>query len=184
MVQPRAAFAIALLLPVLSFGQDRYFTRNGEISLGCATSMGDVFAVNHLATSIFDPKTASLEVSVLVKTFEFEKASMQDQFNNELMESDQFPKATFAGNVLGLADGMFSKPDTLMLLVAGDFTVHGKSRKLVERTQWVVSADGTVRAYCRFKVLMSDHGIQVPTLLKDVLPNEVELLLVLDYGKL
>ena len=184
MVRQRVFLWVLVLLPVCSYGQDRYFTRNGEMSFDCGTSMGDVYAANHLATSMFDPSNASLEVSVLVKAFEFEKVAMRDQFNKELMESDQFPKATFTGKVLGLADGMFSKSDTLMLLVAGDLTIHGQSRKLVERTQWVVSADGSLHAYCRFKVLLSDHGIIVPTLFKDVLPNEVQLLLVLDYAKL
>lgn len=186
MFSPRctSALLILVLLPVLSYGQDRYFTRTGELSFGCDTKMGDVQAVNRMATSMFDTPTASLEVSVLVKAFEFEKAAMQHQFNNELMESDLFPKATFTGRVLGLADGIFSKPDTLILLVAGDLTIHGKARKVVERSQWVVGADGTVHAYCRFKVLLSDYEIRVPTLLKDVLSNEVEVLLALDYEKL
>jgi hypothetical protein len=92
-----------LLLPLFTHGQERYFTRMGEASFSFTTKMGEVQAANHTATSMFDPNDGSIELSMLMKAFEFEKAAMQDQFNNELMESDAWPKAVFTGRLLGIS---------------------------------------------------------------------------------
>ncbi|MBP9159892.1 MAG: YceI family protein [Flavobacteriales bacterium] len=156
----------------------------GEASFSFTTKMGEVQAANHTATSMFDPNDGSIELSMLMKAFEFEKAAMQDQFNNELMESDAWPKAVFTGRLLGISDGVFSKPRKLSFLVVGNLTIHGTTRKVLEHTSWVVGEDGVLHTECRIKVVMDDYGITVPTLFKDVLPKEVELYLALDFEKL
>jgi len=82
-------------------GQTKYFTRNGKISFDANTksSPDKIEAKNEKATSILDVSTGQLDFAVLMKAFIFEKALMQEHFNENYMESDKFPKATFKGTI-------------------------------------------------------------------------------------
>jgi uncharacterized protein YcsI (UPF0317 family) len=40
-----------------------------------------------------------IEFIVLIRSFQFEKALMQEHFNENYMESAKYPKATFSGNL-------------------------------------------------------------------------------------
>ena len=179
-----ATLIFLLLIPFVTEAQGRYFTRNGEISFISLTTMDTVRSVNHKATSFFDPVTHEIEVSALIKGFEFEKAALQERFNVDFMESDVWPKAIFNGKVLGYVEGAMIKQGAMTFLVAGDLTLHGKSRKVVVRSQWVRQGDGSLQAECTFKVLLSDHGIRVPSVLVDVIPDTVDLRVKLIFKQL
>lgn len=161
--------------------QERWFTREGEIAFTSRTSMETVQAVNRTAACFFDPVSRLIEVSALVKGFEFPKASMQEQFNRELMESDTWPKVIFNGKVLGYVDALLRQPGPHRFLVAGNLTIHGKSRKLVQPTQWTRAADGTVSAECNLRVRLSEHDVRVPSVFADVIPDSVDIRVKLSF---
>lgn len=48
---------------------------------------------------MLDLATGKLEFAVLIKGFQFEKALMQEHFNENYLESNKFPKATFKGQI-------------------------------------------------------------------------------------
>ncbi len=83
--------AALLLLPALTFAQDRLAARNGEISFFSSTPMENISAVNHKVTSVYVPSTGAIEFAALIKAFEFEKALMQEHFNENYMEQQHLP---------------------------------------------------------------------------------------------
>src|SRR4249919_2520933 len=89
---------IAILISGISFGQ-KYFTKNGKINFDATSpnSPEKVEAVNRTVTCVVDTKTGNIQFAVLMKGFEFEKALMQEHFNENYVESDKFPKAEFKG---------------------------------------------------------------------------------------
>ena len=48
-------------------------------------------AVNRTVTCVLDAKTGNIQFAVLMKGFEFERALMQEHFNENYVESDKFP---------------------------------------------------------------------------------------------
>jgi hypothetical protein len=88
-----------LLIAAVTNAQEKLFTKTGKISFFSKTPMEDIEAHNKATISVLDKTSGQLEFSVLMKGFEFEKALMQEHFNENYVESDKFPKANFKGRL-------------------------------------------------------------------------------------
>ena len=92
-----------LLVALVSFQSgiaQKYFTRNGNISFHSDTPMEKIEGHNKNSTAVIDAESGKLEFAVLIKAFHFEKALMEEHFNENYMESNKFPKASFKGQIL------------------------------------------------------------------------------------
>mgnify|MGYP000852341821 CR=1 FL=1 len=95
--------------------------------------------------------------------FEFEKALMQEHFNENYMESEQFPKASFRGVVAGLVP---DKEGEQMVTVTGTLDMHGVAKeRAIEGTMtrdgewWIVAS--------QFEVACEDHDIDIPKVVSE-----------------
>ena len=93
----------AILLSSSLFAQDKYFTKTGKISFFSKAIIENIEAHNRSVTCVLDTKTGNLQFSVPIKGFEFEKALMQEHFNENYAESDKFPKSTFKGTITDIS---------------------------------------------------------------------------------
>jgi polyisoprenoid-binding protein YceI len=156
------------------FSQDTYFTRNGAITFFSSTPVEDIKAENFSVNAVFDAKTGNLEFSLLMKSFNFKKALMQEHFNENYVESDKFPKCTFKGKIADISSVNLSKDGTYPVKVTGDMTLHGVTKP--------VSADGTltvkegkVLASSAFKIKPEDYNIEIPSVVRDKIAKELEV---------
>ena len=86
----------------------RYITKNGHIQFYSETPMETIEAHNRQVNSALDLSTGDFVFKVLMKSFEFEKALMQEHFNENYVESDKFPRAEFEGRILNFSSIDFS----------------------------------------------------------------------------
>ncbi|MEP7233713.1 MAG: YceI family protein, partial [Ignavibacteriota bacterium] len=81
----KRAIGSLILLVALSWttaiGQTRYFTKSGTVSFDASGTMEDILAENKKATFVLDAKSGAVELAILLKAFEFERALMQEHFN-------------------------------------------------------------------------------------------------------
>lgn len=166
-------FAFILMLPC-SVSAQKYYTKNGSISFFSKTSLENIKAENNQVMSVLNTQTGEIQFSVLIKSFHFEKALMEEHFNENYMESEKFPKATFKGNITDMSrvnfgtDGMYTVP------VNGDMTMHGITRKVTTTGTITVKA-GKVSAISKFFVKLSDYNISIPNVVKDNIAESVEV---------
>src|SRR5688500_15395398 len=99
---------VLLLSAHLAIGQ-KYFSKTGKISFHSDTPMEKIEAHNTTASTVLDIGTGSLEWAVLIQGFKFEKALMQEHFNENYMESTEFPKAKFKGKIDNISSVNFKK---------------------------------------------------------------------------
>jgi hypothetical protein len=92
------ALLMVMILTNIANGQ-KYFTKTGTISFFSETPMEKIEAQTKSANCVLDASTGKLEFAVLIKSFQFEKALMQEHFNENYMESTKFPKSTFKGQL-------------------------------------------------------------------------------------
>ena len=78
------------------------------------TPMETIKADNKQVNSALDSQTGDFVFKVLIKSFVFEKALMQEHFNENYMESDKFPNATFQGKVTNISSIDFPKKEHMM----------------------------------------------------------------------
>lgn len=178
----RILIAAAALVPATLFAQERYATRSGEITFHSHTPVEDIEAVNHKATSVLDAASGALEFAVLIKGFEFEKALMQEHFNENYMESNTYPKATFKGKLTGVTAEQLKKPGTYDVTASGDLTIHGVAKPVSSKGTITVAEGGALKASSDFIVKPADHGIKVPGGVN--VAEQIQVKVRIDYTKM
>lgn len=154
---------IALLtFPFTSEAQTKYFTKKGQISFYSDTPVEKIEAHNKRITAILEKESGKIEFSVLITAFEFEKALMQEHFNENYMESSKYPKSTFKGNISNIQTVDFSKDGEYPLTLDGELTMHGVTRKVNEKGKLIISK-GKISAAATINVALKDYNISVPS---------------------
>lgn len=172
---------LVFFLPSILFAQDKYYTKSGKASFYSHTTAEDIEATNKSVTSVLDSKTGKIEFSMLIKSFEFEKALMEEHFNENYMESEKYPKSTFSGTVTDIADVDFTKDGTYEVNVEGKLTIHNVTKDIKTTAKFTVK-DGKISAKCEFKVKLKDYGIEDPTMIGKKIAEEVTVKIsVADY---
>jgi len=123
---------IAIVLLMISgsvFGQ-KYITKNGKITFFSDAPSEKIEGHNNQVNTAMDISTGDLVFKVLMKSFEFENALMQEHFNDQYAESTKFPRADFKGNMVNLKDVNFTKDGSYKVSVKGDLTMHGVTKNI------------------------------------------------------
>jgi polyisoprenoid-binding protein YceI len=168
------AFVFALTVSTTIFAQERYFTKTGTISFTAGTPLEDIEAINKSATSVVDITTGQIEFAVLMKGFEFRRALMQEHFNENYVESEKFPKATFKGKITDVSAVNFKKDGSYPVTVKGTLEIHGVKKEIETKGTFKV-AGGVISSDATFKVLVEDFAIKIPGAVKDKISPTVEV---------
>jgi YceI-like domain len=144
------------------FAQKRLFTKTGTISFFSKTTIENISAVNNKVLCVWEIATGKIEFSALMKGFEFEKALMQEHFNESYVESDKYPKAIFKGEIENSSSISLTTDKSYTVKVNGSLTIHGITKQvsinaIIKVTKSVVSATSN------FSVLLSDYNINIPS---------------------
>ena len=156
------------------FAQDKFYTKSGKIDFYSKASLEDIEAKNKTASVLLDPKTGSLQFSVLLKSFEFEKALMQEHFNSDYVESDKYPKSEFKGSITNNSEVNYSKPGTYNVKVKGELTLHGVTRNVETNGTIKVEADH-VEATSSFDITLSDYNIKLQSVVKNRISKTIKI---------
>ena len=171
-------------LSMTSFSQTIYMTRSGQVSFFSKTSMENIEAVNNEVTSMFNPGTGEIVFAILIKSFRFERALMEEHFNENYMESNTFPKATFKGKVSGLTAEQAKTPGTYAVDVTGDLTIHGVAKPVTTKGTMTVEAGGVIKAKSEFNVKPEDHAIAIPGVVRKNIAETIKITVDLSYAKM
>ncbi|MDN5214347.1 YceI family protein [Fulvivirgaceae bacterium BMA12] len=158
----------------IGFAQGKYFTRTGHISFFSEAALENIDAHNNQGTCILDSESGELALSVLIKGFEFEKALMQEHFNENYLESHKFPKSTFKGKITNLDDVNFDGNGKYNVKFEGDLTIHGETNA-VSSAGILEVADNTINASASFPVTVKDYKIKIPKTVIDNIAKVVEV---------
>ena len=176
---------IIILSLLLGFTQilsaQKLISKNGHIWFYSHTPIEDIEAHNHQAVSILNPATGSIQFSLLIKSFEFKKKLMQEHFNENYMESDEYPKAAFTGIIDNLAAINFNKDGEYPAKVSGELTIHGVTRDVNIMGNIYVKS-GVVNAVSSFMVSPGDYNISIPDLVRDHIAKEIEVSVDVTYN--
>jgi polyisoprenoid-binding protein YceI len=156
------AIILFIVLTVLSatvVGQEKYFTKTGKISFYSKATLENIEAHNRSVTCVLDPRTGSLQFSVQIKGFEFEKALMQEHFNENYLESDKYPKAEFKGQITNNSEINYAADGEYNANVKGQLTIHGATKEVESQGKLTVK-DGKIIAVSEFNVQLADYNIK------------------------
>ncbi|MER3498981.1 MAG: YceI family protein [Chitinophagaceae bacterium] len=169
-------FALLLTVVMLTTtAQDKYFTKTGKIFFKCTKSpLENIEATNKSATCVVDTKTGAMQFAVMMKGFEFERALMQEHFNENYVESHKYPKADFKGQIVNNDAIDYTKDGSYTAKVKGKLQIHGETRD-VETTGTIIVKGGKVAANAAFIIQLSDFNISIPSVVADKISNTVNI---------
>jgi len=159
----------------------KLMTKNGYIGFSSHTAINDIKADNNQVAAVLDISTGDMVFQVLIKSFHFEKALMEEHFNENYMESDKFPKSTFRGKITNLSSVSFNKPGKYDVTVEGDLNMHDVTNKVsVKGTIEVVQ--GGVNASSKFNIVPEDYKINIPGVVRDNIAKTLEVTVTIKYA--
>jgi hypothetical protein len=171
----RAFLIFFCLLPLIAVkAQGKYFTRTGNISFYSKTPLEDIQASNRQVASIIDFSNGEIVFSVLMKSFSFPKALMQEHFNENYVESDKYPKSTFKGKISNVQSVNVEKSGVYPVDIEGELTLHGVS-KPVKTTGTLEVKDNKIYGKSQFTVAVADYNIEIPRLVRDNIAKNVDI---------
>jgi len=171
----RLIIIFALLMMGISvYSQTVYMTRSGQISFFSKTPMENIEAVNNEVTSMLNPASGEVVFAVLIKSFRFEKALMEEHFNENYMESDKLPKSTFQGKIKNPDAITFTKDGTYPVTIEGDLTIHGVKQHVAFPGTLVISKN-SISATSSFQLKPSDYNISIPSLVAEKIAKTIDV---------
>ncbi len=165
-----------VLLVATSQAQDKYFTKTGKISFDATVpkSPEDIVGVNKGTTMVLDSKTGEMQFVLQMKGFEFERALMQEHFNENYVESNKYPKSDFKGSITNNDKIVYTKDGSYAAHVKGKLTMHGVTKD-VETDGKIVVSGGKISATASFNALFADYNISIPSLVADKVAKSVKI---------
>ena len=171
-----ATCCLALLRPVAASCQ-LYSTRSGFVGFYSKTALEDIKAENNQVYAIIDGGKQELAFQLLCKGFVFPKELMQEHFNENYVESDKYPKATFSGAYTGQVQ--LNKDGVYKVTVKGSLTLHNTS-KAIETPATIEVKNGHLLGQAEFKVKPEDFNISIPSLVRDKIDKEMTVKVNID----
>lgn len=164
------------MLACLAGFSQRYKTDSTYVRFFSDAPMEDIEAVNRSTSSIIDVEKKSIVIVVPVKSFSFQKKLMQQHFNENYLESDQYPNAIFKGKIQGW-DGSLGETNAS---ANGTLEIHGVEQE-VTISGTLNFRDNQITLESIFPIKLADYDIKIPKAVFYKIAEEVEVTAKLQY---
>ncbi len=173
-------FILAFISAFMTANAQKFMTKNGYIGFYSHTPVEDIKADNNQVASVLDVSTGEIAFQVLIKSFQFEKALMQEHFNENYLESDKFPRSTFSGKITNISEVNFSKTGKYETTVEGDLLIHGVTKKISAKGSFEV-AENSINATSKFNIQPEDYNINIPGVVRNNIAKTIEVTVNMKY---
>ena len=149
-----------------------YISNNSAIKFFSKTPFEDITANNKKSVAIIDVEKQEVAVKIPIRDFVFPLKLMQEHFNENYLESDKFPYATFKGFFSKKID--LSQRTNTSLTVTGTMTIHGVSKMTILQGNIAVDPPNkSITFDTDFRVKLEDYNIKVPTVVLLKIAEEI-----------
>lgn len=155
------SFLSITTLTLMSFTSDsgKYISNKSHIKFFSSTPVEDIEANNYKAISTINVESGEVVFSVPMQSFEFEKALMQEHFNQKnFLHTKKYPKAQLKGHIVNLKSIDFTKDGTYDGAFKGEMTIRGESKPIEAKGTLVVEGE-TITLTSDFDLTLADYGI-------------------------
>ena len=150
-----------------------YTTNNGIVSFRSEAPFELINATSKELKGALDLSKNNFAFRIRIRSFEgFNSPLQKEHFNENYMESEKFPEAVFNGKIIETID--FSKKGKYTIRAKGKLTIHGVEQERIIKSDVEVTDKG-IRISSVFSVLLSDHNIPIPRIVKEKLANEINV---------
>ena len=139
----------ALLISSNFLTAQQYLTREARLDFDAGSPLEDIEAFTESGSAVYDATTGKIGVQVLMTSFQFKRALMQEHFNENYVESEKFPKASFKG--------LYSEGN-----VSGGLTIHGVTKEIKVPAR-LNQENGNFVLVTSFDITLADYDVKIPS---------------------
>jgi len=164
---------LILIIATQTLYSQKYFTRTGITKFKASTDTFEpVEATNKSSSAILKTNTGDIATLLLIKAFKFKVALMQEHFNENYMDSDQYPKATFQGNInhFNISEINSKKEYSIQ----GILTIRGV-KKNIKTTGTFLKKNDTLYLNTNFNVKAQDFNIKIPGIVRKKIAETINI---------
>ncbi len=167
-------FVLSISFTFLSAQEGKIFSvRSGKISFQSEAPFETIRASSNDIKGLLETDKKLFAFKVRMESFDGFNSSLQkEHFNENYIESSKFPEATFNGKIIEDVD--LTKDGTYTVRAKGNFTIHGVPQERIIKSDITVK-NGRILLKSAFSVLLEDHNIPIPKVVKDKLSSEIEV---------
>ncbi|WP_299313743.1 YceI family protein [uncultured Aquimarina sp.] len=152
--------------------QGKFITKKGSISFEASVpSFEEVKAKNTTVTAILNTDNGEFAALALIKGFRFKNALMEEHFNENYIESDEYPKATFKGKLVDFDNSNIQNEYT----IKGTLSLHGKAKEIEAKGIVKKDSDGTISITSTFITKPDEFDIKIPSIVSKKIANDISV---------
>lgn len=167
-------FSLLILTSLNTFAQTKMLSKTGKLTFEASVpAFEEVKAKNESVTVVLNPSTGEIASLALIKGFRFKVALMEEHFNENYMESDTYPKATFKGKIENFdLSKLTAAPQNFT--IKGKMEMHGKTKDISVTASIKKTADG-IDIDSNFTLNTEDYDIAIPSVVSKKVSKKVSV---------
>jgi hypothetical protein len=145
----------------------------GSIRFSSEAPLESIEASSTQLEGLLDAEKGTFAFSVPIRSFQgFNSPLQREHFNENYLESDKYPRATFSGKIIETID--FSKAGRYEVRAKGKLSIHGREQERIVRSILTIGSGG-MRISSDFTVLLEEHDIAIPKIVYQKIAEEIKV---------
>ena len=164
-------FLFLAFITAYSYGQDIVYNVAGNIYFKSDAPLELIEARSSELKGLVDFSKNTFAFSVPIVSFKGFNSSLQrEHFNENYMESEKYPRASFSGRIIEDVD--LSNDGEHVIRAKGKLLIHGVEQERIIRATISVK-EKAVTITSNFTVLLQDHNIAIPKVVQQKIAEEI-----------
>lgn len=164
---------VAMLLASFQPAPEVYITKTGNVKFVSDAPLERIEAQSDKLGGALNISQRTVAFTIPVSTFAgFNDPLQQEHFNENYMESTQYPKGTFSGKIIEEVD--LARAGTYKVRAKGMLSIHGIEKERIIPGTITVSSSG-ISVKSSFDVLLSDHDITIPRIVNQKISETIQV---------
>ena len=167
------AAAVLMVSGVKSQPVTIYHTTSGRIDFRSDAPLEIIRASSNDLLGVLDISKNNFSFKVVIRSFEgFNSPLQKEHFNENYLESDKYPEASFKGKIIEDAD--LTVDGTYEVRAKGNLTIHNVMQERIIKCAVTVK-NKIITIHSNFTILLSEHNIPIPKVVYQKLANEIKV---------
>jgi polyisoprenoid-binding protein YceI len=163
----------SLIQPIEHTAKRMYNINKGTIEFRSDAPLEIIKAKSDELKGLLDTDKKTFAFKIKISSFEgFNSTLQKEHFNENYLESNKYPDASFSGKIIEDVD--FTKDGTYTVRAKGNFTIHGISQERIIKSEMTIKS-GAISIHSNFTVLLADHNIPIPKVVHEKLASEIKV---------
>lgn len=169
---------IFLILATLLFrsfctAQEYYRAEEGTIHFKSDAPLELIEASSDKMRGLINPKDNSFAFVVKINSFQgFNSPLQREHFNENYLESQRYPEASFSGRIIESVD--FTQPGKYTIRAKGKLSIHGVEQERIIKSEVVANGD-KLEVASSFSVFLEEHNITIPKIVYQKIAEEIQV---------